>query len=319
MDLMLLCGAWSLLLLCAAYFLPQMKELGTARLLAWGIVLLTAPFSLWICRDQPSLIRMFLIVWLQLLAMKIPVMVESYRGLVRLNWLQLLAFSLGWFGMRPGVFESLPSKPLVGVRALFNHGVSRIALGFCLLYGAQALELQQIKVYYLPELLMLAGLSFILHFGMLDLAAALWRQLGVNVRALFQSPYLSGSLQEFWGKRWNLAFSEMTALIAFRPLKKRIGNDGAMLLSFLLSGLLHELAISFPVNSGYGLPMTYFVLHGGAMYAEKSSPWVQQVILRPFWSHVWVMAWLILPMPLLFHEGFMVEVVRPLCDILLLK
>lgn len=164
---------------------------------------------------------------------------------------------------------------------------------------------------------MLVGLSFILHFGILNLSTASWRFSGVDVKELFRSPYKATSLKEFWGKRWNMAFSEMTAMVVYKPLKVKCGIPLAMIASFLVSGMLHEIAISFPVKMGYGLPFIYFVLHGLAMFAESKISFVKKINVDHVLSHVWVFAWLILPMPLLFHHVFIVEVVEPLRDFIL--
>jgi alginate O-acetyltransferase complex protein AlgI len=87
----------------------------------------------------------------------------------------------------------------------------------------------------------------------------------------------------------------MTTLIAYRPLKTKIGIDKAVIASFLLSGLLHEIAISLPVRTGFGLPMSYFIIHAVAMYLESKSTFVQRIVRHNIFSHVWVMSLLILP------------------------
>ena len=86
---------------------------------------------------------------------------------------------------------------------------------------------------------------------------------GRRLHAPVPSPRLrSTGLGEFWGRRWNLAFSEMTALAIYRPLAAPGRAAPALVASFLGSGLLHELAISVPVRAGFGLPLVYFALHG---------------------------------------------------------
>ncbi len=309
--------AWAIFLSLIGYVLPFIKGKTTARIIAWLIIILTTIFSIKVSAGEPALFRMIAIVSLQLLAMKSIVMVETYSGKPRLNFIQWLAFELGWFGMRPVLFEQFIAKPLAGVASLVGKGVSRILFGAFLLYLSERIENQAFDKLFLSELMMLAGLSFILHFGILNLSAALWRLFGVDVKALFLSPYLSKSLKEFWGKRWNMAFSEMTALVAYKPLKNSFGNKPAMFCSFLLSGLLHEIAISCPVNSGYGLPLSYFVIHGLVMFAEGEWGWVKKIINHPWLSRVWVFGWLILPMPLLFHKDFIAFVVMPLRNAIL--
>ena len=105
--------------------------------------------------------------------------------------------------------------------------------------------------------LLLPALSLVLHFGLLNVLAGVWRSAGANCRALFRAPLCATSLTEFWGRRWNLAFSEMAATAVFRPLSRWAGSCAATAVVFLFSGLLHELAISLPVRAGFGLPLLY--------------------------------------------------------------
>lgn len=264
--------------------------------------------------------RMLIIVVLQLVCMKILVAVETYSGKNRLSAFQWAAFCLAWFGMRPVLFEKLPAPPLPFMQLLVR-GVSRILMGVFLLYISLLMrENWHLERFFLSQLCLLAGLSLILHFGILNVCAAVWRMLGVDVSELFRSPYKSRSLKEFWGKRWNIAFAEMTALIAYRPLKGSIGPKKAVIASFLLSGLLHEIAISFPVMTGFGLPMIYFGIHAVAMQLEDSK-FVQRILGHKVLSRVWVMAFVLVPLPLLFHAGFIQGVLIPLrtliCDVTL--
>ena len=156
-----------------------------------------------------------------------------------------------------------------------------------------------------------------LHFGMLNIVTAFWRSLGVNVTELFKAPYKSTSLKELWGNRWNRAFSEMTALIAYRPLKDNLGVEASLIFSFLLSGLLHEIAISLPVSKGFGLPLLYFVIHALAMQLETRSMFLQKLLKHKWFTHVWVLSVLIIPMPLLFHQAFVEQVLVPLRNFVL--
>lgn len=309
--------SWAVFLLLAGYFLGFIKNKTIARTISWFIIILTTLFSIYTTTGAPALYRMVAIASLQLIAMKSIVLVETYHGKPAMNFIQWLVFASGWFGMRPALFEQFISKPLTKAARLVAIGISRILLGLGLLIASKYIENQSFNIYFLSDLTMLVGLSLILHFGILNLSAAIWRLLGVNVKELFISPYKAKSLKEFWGKRWNLAFSEMTAIVAYRPLKDRYGIKIAMFCSFLLSGLLHEIAISFPVNSGYGLPLSYFIIHGLVMYAENESAWVQNIINHSVWSRIWVFGWLLLPMPLLFHRNFIELVVTPLRNLIL--
>lgn len=318
MDLTLLyLPTMGVLLLLAGYILPYITSRPAARWIAWIICIATVIFTSAVTNDASPLIRMVAIVSLQLLSMKIIVAVESYPSKMRLNPIQWSAFALGWFGMRPTLFEVFPApSQRLPYATLALRGISRIVLGFVLVCLSAIIEATNSSFMVIADLALLAGISFILHFGILNLSTAYWRWWGVNVKELFRSPYKSRSLNEFWGKRWNLAFSEMTTLIAYRPLKIKIGKTGAMMISFLLSGVLHEIAISLPVKAGYGLPMLYFALHGIVMYTEEKSKWVQKILANKILSHIWVMGWLILPIHLLFHTAFMQCVLKPLRTLL---
>lgn len=307
--------SFGLVLLLVGYFLPLLDK-HVARTLSWLIAIATVFYSVLITSEEPTLYRMIAIVSLQLLSMKAIVAVETYSHRNNLSFLQWCAFSLGWFGMRPVLFEHLPARPLPFLNLIFK-GLLRIAGGFVLIYLSSVVDNYFNRDYFLSELLLLTGLSLILHFGILNLSTAVWRAFGVDARELFKSPYKSKSLKEFWGKRWNIAFSEMTSVIAYRPLKEKVSPSAAIILSFLLSGLLHEIAISFPVNSGYGLPMLYFSIHAFLIYIEGTSRLVMKITSHPVLSHAWVFVWLIVPMPLLFHADFIQFVLIPLRESIL--
>ena len=122
---------------------------------------------------------------------------------------------------------------------------------------------------------------------------------------------MSKSLAEFWGRRWNLAFSEMTAIGVYRPLSRLTGKPPALVVAFLFSGLLHELAISLPVRAGFGLPLLYFAIHGVLMLAERALERAGRPVYRRRWRTGLTLFWLAAPLPILFHRPFLRGVV---CD-----
>jgi alginate O-acetyltransferase complex protein AlgI len=163
---------------------------------------------------------------------------------------------------------------------------------------------------------LLSGLSLILHFGLFNLLAAMWQRVGVNCRTLFRAPLKSRSVSEFWGRRWNLAFSEMTSIAVFRPLSKWWGCGPAVVAGFLFSGMLHELAISLPVRAGFGLPMAYFALHALIVHLEAYLKRRGRPVEGWGWpARIWTAAWLLVPLPLLFHAAFLNELVLPLLGV----
>jgi len=158
------------------------------------------------------------------------------------------------------------------------------------------------------------GIVLFLHFGLFDLLSLLWRALGINARAIMQSPAAATSLSHFWGGSWNTAFTDLVHENLFKPLTRRAGPRGAVLLVFLISGLLHELVISVPARGGYGLPTVYFAFQGLWLLFEHSKPG-QALGLGSGWRG-WCIVALIagLPSLYLFHPPFIHNVILPMLN-----
>jgi hypothetical protein len=283
-----------------------------ARAAAWSLVLLALLAAERLTASEPAGFRMLGILGTVLFSLKAVVSVEEWIATgVMLSPLRWLAFAAAWPGMRPSLFAGLGTRSLPGSLRLMKSGLLRLAAGALLLLAARRAWTEGSAL--LATALALPGLSLLLHFGIFNLLAGVWRRLGARCDALFRAPLRSRSLTEFWGRRWNLAFSEMTALGIYRPLEPRVGRSAATFAAFLVSGLLHEIAISLPVHRGFGLPLSYFALHGLLRLAEQRLERAGHPISRHAWlGRTWTLFWLILPLPLLFHRPFLAGVVWPL-------
>jgi len=267
-----------------------------------------------------EILKMLVLISIAFIVMKIIVTIESYRtknfGLSTKQW---LIFCFAWAGMRPQLFEDYGQKQLEGGWTMIVFGLKRIVVGLLLIFLAHQLVLLNTSatmIYWLISVVLLIAFSLVLHFGLLSISAGILRFNGVNAGYLFKSPLKSRSLTEFWSKRWNLAFSEMAVIAIFRPLKSKIGQTGAVLAGFAFSGILHELALSLPVNTGYGLPLLYFLIQGALVVLEKVLLNHQIYILQHrVIGKIWTLFWVIVPAPLLFHEAFIQHVVWPLAGI----
>jgi len=126
--------------------------------------------------------------------------------------------------------------------------------------------------------------------------------IGWRVRPLFESPLQSSSLSNFWSQRWNRPFVELNKIFFMPFLVRRLGVRKAIFVIFLISGCLHELAISYPAGTGWGMPLGYFTLQGAMVLVErklrvKGSLWVAFVVLGP--------------LPILFHSAFRASIILP--------
>ncbi|HWY75700.1 MAG TPA: membrane bound O-acyl transferase family-domain-containing protein, partial [Verrucomicrobiae bacterium] len=157
----------------------------------------------------------------------------------------------------------------------------------------------------------LLGLIFLLHFGAFHLLALAWQHAGVDARPLMRAPILSTSLGEFWGKRWNLAFSHLAFGVAFRPVLRRLGAAWATIVVFLVSGLVHELVISVPAGGGYGLPTLYFLLQAAGILIERSVVGRKLGLRRGFAGWSFTAVFTAGPVFWLFHPPFIHHVILP--------
>lgn len=216
----------------------------------------------------------------------------------------LLYFSI-WPGMElRGFAQRVAWAPDVdAARALFQ-GAACCVLGVCALsllsWFAPALS---------PVFLGWAGIAALLcavHFGIGEMLPWLMRLAGFRTGKLFDAPLKSSSLADFWSRRWNLAFVEMNRSLFLRGLRKRLGTRRAVLGVFALSGVLHEMGLSFPAGAGWGGPMGYFLLHG--VLTTFVEPRISSSLVKRALCWLAVFA----PLPLLFHAPFHDALVLPL-------
>ena len=152
------------------------------------------------------------------------------------------------------------------------------------------------------------GLILVLHFGTFHLLSILLRTLGIPAFPIMNAPLRAGSLSEFWGRCWNRPFNHLTVTYVFNPLARRLGATAAMTISFLLSGLIHELVITVPARGGYGLPTIYFAIQGLGLWLERSAP----IRRHPWVNRVFAWAILVLPLGLLFPPVFINRIILPM-------
>jgi alginate O-acetyltransferase complex protein AlgI len=278
------------------------------RALAWGTLAAAVAGGVLLTRGEPAGNRMLLVCGAVFCAMKLVVTAEGRLGVRPMPTLaRWLAFHFFWPGMRPWAFAAENAGPRPGAARMIVGGLLTTALGLALISAARALGTEGPR--YVPALALgLLGLGLTLHFGAFRALAGFWRLRGMGVVPLFDAPQRSRSLAEFWGLRWNRAFSEMAQVALHRPLSARLGPAIAVLVTFLFSGLLHELALSVPARAGYGFPMLYFAVHGVLTLLEP------RLGIRGRWGNVWTLGWVLLPVLMLFHPPFLEACIVPLLE-----
>jgi len=91
-------------------------------------------------------------------------------------------------------------------------------------------------------------------------------------------PYLSTSLRDFWGRRWNLIVTHTLRHTVYNPVRSLLSGSllgpqwasvSAVLATFLVSGLMHELIFYYVTRVVPTWEVTcFFLLHGVCLVAE---------------------------------------------------
>jgi D-alanyl-lipoteichoic acid acyltransferase DltB (MBOAT superfamily) len=156
----------------------------------------------------------------------------------------------------------------------------------------------------------MVGVVLLLHFGTFHLLSCAWRAAGIDAVPLMDRPLASRSVGEFWGRRWNRAFRDLTHRFLFRPLCSRLGMRWGLWLAFLASGLIHELVVSLPARGGWGGPTAFFLLQALALSIERSRSG-QALLAGQLAGHLFTLSVLALPAVILMHPPFVVRVMLP--------
>lgn len=202
-------------------------------------------------------------------------------------------YLVGWPGMDPGGFAGTRNaEPREWASAALNF-----VLGIATLFGAARLMPAPLLQAWVGAI----GLVLLLHFGVFHLLALAWR-----AEPLMRSPLRATSLADFWGRRWNHAFHELAVKLVYEPVRRLGGANLAVLSTFLASGLVHDLVISFPARGGYGLPTLYFLLQGAGVISER-----RLRLKGGMAGRLRVILVGGLPAAILFHPWFMLNVFLP--------
>lgn len=228
------------------------------------------------------------------------------------RWLQL-GYLFAWPGMDAASFLNGRLKVEPACIMEWSFAGFKLGVGICFLYVAAT---RLIVDDYLVGWIGMIGTILVLHFGTFHLLSCAWRSVGVNASPLMNWPWTSASLSEFWGKRWNTAFRDIIYRFAFRPLAPRLGARAALMSSFVASGLIHDLVISFPACSGYGWPTVFFAIQGVGVLAERSPVGQRLGLGAGVGGRLFATVVLLLPITWLFHRPFVLRIMVPFTQFL---
>ena len=126
-----------------------------------------------------------------------------------------------------------------------------------------------IAATYMYALQILADFS-----GYTDMALGVALMFNIRLTENFKYPYFATSIADFW-RRWHISFSRWILDYIFKPLQiewrnaRTIGVVGALMVTFLFSGLWHDVALTF---------MVWGLLHGAFLASSVMlKPWRERV------------------------------------------
>ena len=285
------------------------KARGRVEFLDWGIAFLLPVLAGFACWYQPS----WLFMWALAFGLGFALKWLAWRDAICHGACPSPNRALAWFALWPGVdgcaFFAANERVKLPEQREWLWAVALTALGTLLIWVVA------------PPLLVghattaawvgMLGIVLFLHFGMIRLLSIIFRRFGVNAEPIMNAPFHATSLTEFWGARWNTAFSIPARRLVLLPLARRIGLPVAGFLVFLLSGLLHEVVISLPARAGFGLPTLYFVLQGAGVAIERSRVGQSWGLGEGFKGWLFVILLTIVPLYWLFHPAFALRVIVP--------
>ena len=108
-----------------------------------------------------------------------------------------------------------------------------------------------------------------LHFsGIIDLITGVVMQSGIFLEEIFDAPLLSQSPREFWGRRWNIYFRNVSHRNIFLPMQGKIPVTMAVICVFGFSIMLHEYMIWVSLGTHLGYMTAFFSIHCAATIAQ---------------------------------------------------
>lgn len=95
---------------------------------------------------------------------------------------------------------------------------------------------------------------------------------GGRVEPLSRAPWAASGLADFWGRRWNLLVARTLAADVYGPVRARVGAGPAVVGTFLVSGVFHEVLFTLPTGAAPGAHTAFFVAHAVVLLAIERTP-----------------------------------------------
>jgi len=173
-------------------------------------------------------------------------------------------------------------------KSLWNYIVKAIIVALFLQICDHSQQIPQMILWTIYFLHMF----FVLEIVLASLAKLAKFFLGLQLEPQFNEPLLSTSLQDFWGRRWNLMVTSIMRPAVFqpirdltlRPLGPLLATHLAVMAAFVVSAVMHELMFFYLGRVRPTLEVTwFFLLHGVCVCLE--------IIVKVYVGKRWRVPW----------------------------
>ncbi|KIJ61702.1 hypothetical protein HYDPIDRAFT_176869 [Hydnomerulius pinastri MD-312] len=112
---------------------------------------------------------------------------------------------------------------------------------------------------------------------------------------LFNSPWLSTSLSDLWGRRWHQMLRHVLLTLGGRPFAYLFGRLGGVIGVFVISGLFHDGELRSVGRGGNSLVVIgFFTMNGVGIVLERVWKKMYGKSVGGIWGWVWTFSWLAL-------------------------
>ncbi|KAK2992243.1 hypothetical protein RJ640_005730 [Escallonia rubra] len=302
----------------------------------WITILLSLCYCHAIAKFMPKgKLRVFSVLPIVCLFFYLPLNLTTiHLGGVTAFFIAWLAnFKLLLFAFNKGPLSSDPPMPLsrfvpmacLPIQDIQSKGSLEKPLKSSLNYATKLMLLVVfVKVYdyseHLHQGIKLLLYCFHIYFS-LEVLLAMFAYLAravirVELEPQFNEPHLATSLQDFWGKRWNLMVSAILRPTVYEPVRSAssrvMGRKWtplpAVFATFLVSGVMHELIFYYIGRvKPTGAATCFFLLHGVCSGAEIAMKKVLngRFVLPPAMSRPLALGFVLITTFWLFFPPFM--------------
>jgi len=109
---------------------------------------------------------------------------------------------------------------------------------------------------------------------------------------IFDSPWLSTSLAEFWAQRWHQAFRDLFVSCGSKPFARVFGRLGTVMGAFFISGILHVAGLwGMGRGTEFWAVGGYFLMMGVGVILERVWKQMTGYRVKGWIGRVWTLFW----------------------------